>query len=103
MSATPYFGKLAELRVKTDRDLVSIIGKELEHGLILASIATSKESPSYAKAETIRAEALTLLAKISSASENERATLATKVSELQSALARLPGTLNTQRLASCSL
>jgi hypothetical protein len=37
MSATAQLSKLAELRAKTDRDLVSIIDNALKLGLLLAS------------------------------------------------------------------
>jgi hypothetical protein len=36
MSATAQLSKLAELRAKTDRDLVSIIDNSLEVGLLLS-------------------------------------------------------------------
>jgi hypothetical protein len=86
MTSTVDIGKLAELREKTDRDLVRIIGTELERGLILASVASEWQSPLYARAESVYRKATASLSKVYGMSPADRALLEGKLAELRQAL-----------------
>jgi hypothetical protein len=98
MTSTVEIGKLAQLREKTDRDLVKVIRKELERGLILASVATTRQSPLYSRAEMLHGEAAALLAKVYGLSEAERTALEGRLLELRKALDHAQGRI-TQRQA----
>jgi hypothetical protein len=90
MTSTLDISKLAELREKTDRDLVRIIGTELERGLILASVATNRQSPLYLKADKVHRRVATLLSKVYSPSAAERASMEARLLELRAALDQVP-------------
>ena len=99
MSATLELSKLAELRAKTDQELVNIIDGELERGLRTAFMteAAKKASdfdsvqPPHIRAETAYAEALKLLPMVDDHSERRR--LEMKLRQLREALDR-PSTLD---------
>jgi hypothetical protein len=90
MGSVVDFSKIAELRAKTDQDLLKIVGKELERGLALASISKAKQSALHTKAEVIYTKAKALLPTISEASGHELAKLKAKVNELRTALDQAP-------------
>ena len=54
MRATAQPSKLAELRAKTDKDLVSILDTTLELGLLIAATDMHVDSGLVPSAETIR-------------------------------------------------
>jgi len=74
MSVTTQLSKLAELRAKTDRDLVRIIENALEVGLLLGATNTPVDSAErlHGRAEEIYANTLTLLPKVEDVSERRR-------------------------------
>jgi hypothetical protein len=84
--------KLAELRARTDRQLINIINSELERGLHLALLAAETESAYHfgvtqlhdAEAEKACAYARTLLTRVDNT--NERRRLESKVLRLRAAL-----------------
>lgn len=87
--------KLADLRAKTDRQLIQIINHELERGLYLAVLHTEPNSahdffgdtePPDAEAENAWADALSLVSKVDDANERQR--LESKVLRLRAALDR---------------
>ena len=82
--------RLAELRAKTDRDLVQIIAKGLERGLAYASVVTNRDCSAYEKAEKIRVEAVILLSVAYGLSEDDRAAVAEKLDGLGLALDQVP-------------
>jgi hypothetical protein len=88
------FPKLAELRARTDRDLVRILNSDLERSLALASVAASRHSVFRTQAETMYTLAKTLLPKLSGVTAEERAGLELKLKELAMALALVPGTMD---------
>jgi Protein of unknown function (DUF2934) len=90
MASVVDFSKIAELRGKTDQDLLKIVGKDLERGLALASIAKAKQSALHSKAEVIYTRAKALLPTISEASGHELVKLEAKVNELGTALDQAP-------------
>ena len=72
MTALSQMYKLAELRARTDRDLVYIVGNALELGIQCASAAMGARGALRAKAEDIYANALMLLPKIENVSERRK-------------------------------
>ena len=67
MSATAQLSKLAELRTKTDQDLVRIIDKALEVGLLIAATNTHVD-----RADKIHADTLMLLTMVEDVRERWR-------------------------------
>ena len=53
--------KLADLRTKTDRELLTLIQRELDRGLALADVAANRESAFYGAAEKAYRKVVTLL------------------------------------------
>jgi hypothetical protein len=96
LSRTPKSSKLAELRQKTDRQLLVVIQNELERGLTLADLAASKDSALHARAEKACEKAAALLPKINGLTTNERRQLETKFKDLRAALDRV-SSRNVQR------
>lgn len=86
MSATAQLSKLAELRAKTDQDLVRIIDNALEVGLVIATTGTRVESAMqlHSRAEEIYADTLMLLPKIEDV--NERWRLEGRLKQLRESL-----------------
>jgi hypothetical protein len=86
------FPKLAELRARTDRDLVRILNADLERALVLASVAASRHSVFRAQAEAMYTRTKTLLPQLSEVNASERAELEAKQKELGMALELVAGT-----------
>jgi hypothetical protein len=82
--------KLVELRRKTDRDLLILAHRELERGLALADVATTKQSPLYGLAETAYRTLKTLMPGIDGLTESERSELELNLKQLRAALDRIP-------------
>ena len=72
MSATAPVSKLAELRGKTDRELVRVIDNAVEVGLLLAGTQRHSAERLHAKAEHIYADSVMLLPKIEDVNERQR-------------------------------
>ncbi|HLN01465.1 MAG TPA: hypothetical protein VK335_19410 [Bryobacteraceae bacterium] len=88
--------KLAELRAKTDQDLVHLIGNALELGFQCASAAMSTPGTLRAKAEDLYANALMLLPKIENVGERRK--LGDKAARIRELLDRS----TVAQVASCS-
>jgi hypothetical protein len=88
MSATAYPSKLAELRAKTDRELVSIIDNAMDLGLLLASNEPDVGSAGvlHCRAADIYADALILAQKVENVRECRR--LEEKLRQLRKSLDR---------------
>jgi hypothetical protein len=82
--------KLVELRSKTDRDLLILVRRELDRGVALANVATAKDSPLYAKAESTYSSVKLLLPKIGAVSQDERRELEVELKDLRATLDGLP-------------
>ena len=82
--------KLVELRSKTDQDLLILIRRELDRGLTLGDVATTRGSPLQAQAEKAYETVRTWLPIITGLSRDERRGLEGKLKELRAALDRLP-------------
>ena len=74
MTATAQLSKLAELRAKTDRDLVSIINNALEVGLLLAANEADVDPAGvlHRRAADIYADAVMLVEKVEDVGERRR-------------------------------
>jgi hypothetical protein len=74
MTATAQLSKLAELRAKTDRDLVSIIDNALEVGLLLAADEPDVDPAGvlHRRAADIYADMVMLVQKVETVSERRR-------------------------------
>jgi len=94
MGTLVHFPKLAELRARTDRDLVRILNADLERALALASVAATRHSVFRSQAEAMYARAKKLLPELSGASADELAQLESKLKELSMALELVPGTMD---------
>src|SRR5579859_1809423 len=96
MTKIPNVSKLAELRAKTDRQLIQIINNELERGLHLVLLAAETNSAYKfgdatspdASAENACAYALKLVSRVYDTGERDR---------LESKLLRLRAALDAQR------
>ena len=89
MSSVEIF-KLSELRAKTDRELLAVIGTELNRGLVIASVAATRESPLYQHASKSLDRITKLLPTIFVADLNERKALEANIKEMQRALDLVP-------------
>jgi len=92
MGTLVHFPKLAELRARTDRDLVRILNADLERALVLASVAATSHSIFRSQAETMYMRAKTLLPQLSEVTARERAELEARLKELGMALDLAAGT-----------
>jgi hypothetical protein len=99
MGTLVHFPKLAELRARTDRDLVRILNADLERSLALASVAATRHSIFRSQAEAMYRRAKTLLPELSGLTAGELAQLETKLKELGMALDLVPGTMDLEEEA----
>jgi hypothetical protein len=86
--STPTPSKLAELRARTDRQLVFVILRELDRALPMAKAAANKESPLYVRALKAYARVRPLVSRVEAVSDNEMAKLEAKLKEVEAALER---------------
>jgi hypothetical protein len=91
MSATAQLSKLAELRAKTDRELVSIIDNALEVGLLLAANEPDVDPAGvlHRRAADIYADTVMLVEKVEDVGERQR--LEEKLKRLRDRLERRRG------------
>ncbi|HUQ92456.1 MAG TPA: hypothetical protein VM120_12315 [Bryobacteraceae bacterium] len=76
--------KLDELRAKTDRQLLTIIGKQIQLGLALADAVGNHDNPRQrAAAESDYCFAVTVLPTLSHLSEQDQKQLQTELKELR--------------------
>jgi hypothetical protein len=99
MGTLIHFPKLAELRARTDRDLVRILNADLERSLALANVAATRRSIFRMQAEAMYTRARTLLPELSGATADELAELESKLKELGMALDLVPGTMDLEEEA----
>ncbi len=82
--------KLAELRSKTDRELLVLIRRELERGIALANVAAGSGSPFHGQAEQTYRKVCLLLLKSPEMNRGERARIEATLRELRSLLDDAP-------------
>ncbi len=90
------FSKLAELRARTDRDLVRILRVDLERSVALAGVAATGRSIFRFQAEAVYQRASVLLPNLSGLTPDELAELQAKLKELGMALELVPGTMDLE-------
>ncbi len=95
------FSRLAELRAKTNRDLLRILNGEIDRGLALGNVAATRRSAFYAQAEAVYTGTTALLAKISGLEGGELARLERKLKELRMALDLVPGGMDLEEEPIC--
>jgi len=86
--------KLAVLRSRTDEDLIVLVQRELNRGFARMDVVVSKASAAYTQAVKAHATAMAILPRISGLTQNDRAQLETKLSELRSRLDQIPAFAN---------
>ena len=89
--------KLAELRAKTDRELLVLIQRELDRALVLADVAANRESAFYGEAEKAYRSVIALLTKATDVRRVERARIEAAVKELRFTLDQVPAPGREQR------
>ena len=82
--------RLAELRRKTDRELLALVKPELNRARIMASVVATKESPSYEQANKIVERMAILLPTIDGVDQNQREALESTIKEVRLALDHVP-------------
>jgi translation initiation factor 2 gamma subunit (eIF-2gamma) len=106
MTATAQLSKLAELRAKTDQELVSIINNALDAGLLLAAneAHVDPDGVLHRRAVDIYADTVMLVQKVEDVGERRR--LEERLKQFQESLerrqvaaARVASKLNQQRAA----
>ena len=88
--------KLAELRARTDRELLVLIERELDRALVLANVAANRESAFYGGAEKAFRSVMTLLPKAPNMRQNERTRIEAAVKELRFTLDQVPTAARAQ-------
>ncbi len=96
------FRKLAELRARTDRDLIRILHADLERSLALAGVAATGRSVFRRQAEAVYRRARILLANLGSLQEPQKSELQAKLKELGMALDLVPGTMDLEKEAAAA-
>ena len=82
--------KLVSIRCRTDQDLLVLLSRELDRGVTLANMATTRNSPFFAQAEETHGAAVTLLSKVSGLSRSNRVRIESSLKELRSRLDQVP-------------
>ena len=92
-----HHSKLAELRARTDRELLVLIERELDRALVLADVAANRESAFYGEAENGYRSVITLLPKAPNIWGSVRARIEASVKELRFTLDQVPAAARAQR------
>lgn len=95
------FSKLAELRAKTDRDLIRIVGAELDRAIVVAHLAGGTQSVFHVRAAAVYTRVKTLLDEMPSQSPKAPAELEAKLKELRLALDLVPSALDHEEQPAC--
>ena len=88
--------KLAELRAQTDRELLILIQRELDHALALADAAVNTESAFYSEAEKACRKVVTLLLEAPDMRRGERACVEATLKDLRLRLDQVPAGARVQ-------
>ena len=88
--------KLRVLRARTDHDLLVLVSRELDRALALVDLATTRNSPIFARAERAVGTAAALLPRISSLSEGDRLRFESRLKELRARLEQVPAYANVR-------
>jgi hypothetical protein len=78
--------KLVSIRNRTDHDLLILVQRDLDRGLTLVAVATTRTSPLFAQAEKAYNTATAILPRISGISQGDRLPIESGLKELRSRL-----------------
>jgi hypothetical protein len=90
--------KLVSIRRRTDHDLLILVHRELDRGVTLAGLATSRNSPFFAQAEKAHQRAMVWLDKIPGLSQDDRARIESRLKNLRSCLDQVPAYAHVRSL-----
>jgi hypothetical protein len=82
--------KLVSIRRRTDQDLLVLVSRELDRGIALATLATTRTSPCFTQAENEYKTAITLVSKVSGLCDADRSRMESRLGELRSRLDQVP-------------
>ena len=82
--------KLRILRSRTDHDLIMLVRREIERGLMLVDSPITRNSPRFAQAQRAVSTAAALLPRISALTPEERFQMDAKITQLRSRLDEAP-------------
>jgi hypothetical protein len=82
--------KLRVLRARTDHDVIILVHRELDRGLALVDVATTRNSPLFTQAVKTHDTATALLPKITGLSQDDRQRIEKKLNQLRSRLEQVP-------------
>jgi hypothetical protein len=82
--------KLVLIRNKTDHDLLILVQRELDRGLTLVAVTTTRISPLFAQAEKAYNTATAISPRISSISQGDRLRIESSLKELRTRLDQVP-------------
>jgi hypothetical protein len=105
----PHVQKLAQLRARTDRQLVELISARLDHGFSYSRVLATRESQGdwaalrefHQRAENAWCEAHRLLPALDGAAENDRTALLRRAEVLREELDRFTAKAFPIRRAAC--
>jgi hypothetical protein len=89
--------KLISIRHRTDHDLLVLVSRELDRGLTLVAVATTRTSPLFAQAEKAYNTAKEILPRISGISQGDRLRIESGLKELCSRLDQVPTFARVER------
>jgi hypothetical protein len=95
------FSKLAELRAKTDRDLIRIVSAELDRAILVAHLAGGMQSVFHVRATAVYTRVKALLDEMPSRGPNAPAEIEAKLKELRLALDLVPSALDHEQQPAC--
>src|ERR1700722_12408028 len=95
------FSKLAELRAKTDRDLIRIVSAELDRAILVAHLAGGMQSVFPVRATAVYTRVKALLDEMPSRGPNAPAEIEAKLKELRLALDLVPSALDHEQQPAC--
>ena len=75
--------KLVSIRHRTDHDLLVLVSRELDRGVALVDVATTRTSPLFAQAQKAYDTARAILSRIAALSEGDRLHLESRLKELR--------------------
>ena len=88
--------KLLTLRARTDHDLLVRVNRELDRGLALLGVATTRNSSLFAQAEKAFAAATAMLPRIAGLGADDRQRIEAKANQLRSGIEQVPAYANVQ-------
>src|ERR1022692_5337749 len=89
--------KLVSIRHRTDHDLLVLVSRELDRGVALVDVASTRTSPLFAQAQKAYDTARAILSRIADLSEGDRLHLESRLKELRVRLDQVPTFAKVER------